>query len=86
MAVGGARVFPGFLTPELTQLSFQNHRVLFSHASAEVRGENTLDLNRVSNSQLLCHDSDTLTTEPPRRGTGSISSLKYFNHIPALTT
>ena len=35
-------MFPGFLTPVQTQLSFQCHRlsVLFSHASAEVRGEN----------------------------------------------
>ena len=42
MAVGDAHVFPGFLlTPVLTQLSFQNHRLLFSHALAEVRGENT---------------------------------------------
>ena len=30
-----------FLTPELTQLSFQSHCLLFSHASAEVRAENT---------------------------------------------
>ena len=41
MAVGDAHVFPGFLTPVLTQLSFQSHRLPFSHASAEVRGENT---------------------------------------------
>ena len=41
MAVGDEHVFPGFLTPVLTQLSFQIHRLLFSHASAEVRGENT---------------------------------------------
>ena len=43
MAVGDAYVFPGFLTPEtfLTQLSFQSHRLFLSHASAEVRGENT---------------------------------------------
>ena len=41
MAVGDAHVFPGFLTPVLTQLSFQSHRLLFSQASAEVRGENT---------------------------------------------
>ena len=32
MEVGDAYVFPGFLTPVLTQL--------FTHASAEVRGEN----------------------------------------------
>ena len=39
MAVGEAHVFPGFLTPVLTQLSFRSHQ-LFSHASVEVRGEN----------------------------------------------
>ena len=41
MAVGDAHVFPGSLTPELIQVSFQSHRLLFSHALAEVRGENT---------------------------------------------
>ena len=41
MAVGDAYVFPGFLTPVLTLLFLQSHRLLFSHASAEVRGENT---------------------------------------------
>ena len=40
MVVGDAHVFPGFLTPVPTQLSFQSHQLLFSHASAEVRGEN----------------------------------------------
>ena len=43
MAVSDAHVFSGFLTLVLTQLSIQNHRLLFSHASAEVRGENTLE-------------------------------------------
>ena len=42
MAVGDAHVFPGFLTPVLTQISLQS---LFSHASAEVRGENTPERN-----------------------------------------
>ena len=41
MVVGDAYVFPGFLIPVLTQLSFQSHRLPFSHTSAEVRGENT---------------------------------------------
>ena len=45
MAVGDAYVFPGFLTPVLTPVSFQSHRVLFSHASAEVRGENMRERN-----------------------------------------
>ena len=40
MSVGDAYVLPDFLTPDLTQLSFQNHRLLFSHASEE-RAENT---------------------------------------------
>ena len=74
MAVGDAYVFPGILTPVLTQFffSFQSHRLLFSHASAEVRGENTPEiksrLNRGSNSQPPGHESYTLTTEPPGRG------------------
>ena len=37
MAVGDGHVFPGFLTPVLTLLSFQSHRLLFSHAFS--RGE-----------------------------------------------
>ena len=40
MAVGDAHVFPGLLTSVLTQLFFKSHRLLFSRASAEVRGEN----------------------------------------------
>ena len=40
MAVGDAHVFPGFLIPVLTQLSFQGYRPFFSFA-AEVTGENT---------------------------------------------
>ena len=48
MAVGDAHVLPGFLTPVLTQISFQSHRLLFSHASAEVKGENTPERNFAS--------------------------------------
>ena len=40
MVVDDAHVFPGFLTPVLRQLFFRSHRLLFSHASAEVRGKN----------------------------------------------
>ena len=52
MAVGDAHVFPGFLTPVLTQLSFQSHRLYFSHASAEVRGENTPERKFASKGSL----------------------------------
>ena len=45
MAVGDARVFPGFLTPVLTPISLQSHRLLFTHASAAVRGGNTPERN-----------------------------------------
>ena len=40
MAADDTHVFPGFLTPVPIQLSFQGHLLLFSNASAEVRGEN----------------------------------------------
>ena len=33
--------FPEFLTPVPIELFFQSHLLLFSHASTEVRGENT---------------------------------------------
>ena len=48
MAVGDTHVFPSFLTSELTQISLQSHRLLFSHASAEMRGENTSERNFAS--------------------------------------
>ena len=55
---------PGFLTPVLTQLCFQSHRLLFSHASEEVRGKNMPNRkfastgSRTHNHQVM---SDTLT-------------------------
>ena len=52
MADGDAHVFPGFLTPVLLQISFQSHRPLLSHASAEVRGENTPERNFTSAGSL----------------------------------
>ena len=48
MAVADAYMFPGFLTPVLIQISFQSHQLLFSHASAELRGENTPERNFAS--------------------------------------
>ena len=64
--VGDAYVFPGFLTPVHTQISFQNHRVLFSHASAEMRGENTLERNFASTGSPTCnHQVMSPTRSPP---------------------
>ena len=41
MALGDEHLFPGLLTAVLPQISFQSHRLLFSHTSAGMRGKNT---------------------------------------------
>ena len=51
MVVGNEYVFPGFLRPVLTQHCFQRHRLLFLHAPAEVRGENTPERKRKKDRQ-----------------------------------
>ena len=56
MAVGDAHMFPGSLTPVLTQFSFLSHQLLFSHASAEVRGENSPERNFASTKPRLVFD------------------------------
>ena len=62
MEVSQAHVFPGFLTPVLTQLFFPKPRLLFSNTYAEVRHENTPERRRLNcglNSQPPGHESDT---------------------------
>ena len=59
MAVSDAHVFPGFPTPKLTQLSFQRHRLLFSHAS-EVRGEYTL-ARKFASTGYQTHDHQVMS-------------------------
>ena len=72
MAGGDTYVFPGFLTPVLTQLFFPKPPTTF--LATCFRGERRkytvkkVDLNRVSNSQPPGHKSDMLTTEPPEWG------------------
>ena len=71
MAVGDAYVFPGFLTPVLTQLFFPKPPTTF--LTCFCRGERRKHtgeksyLNRGSNSQPPAHESDTVTIEPPGR-------------------
>ena len=71
MAVGDAYVFPGFLTPVLTQHFFPKPPTTF--LTCFCRGERRKyagkksRLNRGSNSQPPGHESDTLTTEPSGR-------------------
>ena len=48
MAVDDAYVFPGFLTPVLTQLFFPKSPTTFLNAFVEVRGENTVERKVVS--------------------------------------
>ena len=60
MAVGDAHVLSGFLTPVLTQISFQIHRLLFSHASAEVKGDNTPERNFAS-SESQTHNRQVMS-------------------------
>ena len=72
MGVGDAYVFPGFLTPVLTQLFFPKPPTTF--LTCFCRGERRKyagkksRVNRGSNSQPPGHESDTLTTEPPGWG------------------
>ena len=69
MAVGEAHVFPGFLTPVLTQLFLPKPPTTF--LTCFCRGERqkytgkNSRLNRGSNSQPPGHESDTLIAEPP---------------------
>ena len=60
MAVGDAHVFPGFLTPVLPQLSFQSHQLLFSHASAEVRGKSTPE-RKVASTRDRTHNHQVMS-------------------------
>ena len=72
MAVGDAHVFPGFLTPVLTQLFFPKPPTTF--LTCFYRGERRkytgkrVRLTRGSNSKPPGHESDMLTIEPPWRG------------------
>ena len=72
MAVSHAYVFPGFLTPVLTQLFFQKTPTTFLTCFCRGgRRKNAGKKSRLSlgsNSQPPGHESDTLTTEPPGRG------------------
>ena len=77
-------MFPGFLIPVLTQPSFQSHRLLFSHASAELRDDNTPERNFASIgywTQPQGHEPDTLTTEPPGRGKSRIRQRLFLRMV-----
>ena len=68
MAVGDAYVFPGFLTPVLTQLFFPKPPTAFLtcfYASAEVRGENTPERKVASTGDRTHNHQVTSPTRSP---------------------
>ena len=73
MAVGDTYVFPGFLTPVLTQHFFPKPPLttFLTHFCRGERGKyagKKVRLNRGSNLHPPGHESHMLTTEPPRWG------------------
>ena len=72
MAVSDAHVFPGFLTPVLTQLLFQQPPTTFltciCRAERRKYARKRVRLSQGSNSQPPGYESDMLTTEPPGLG------------------
>ena len=72
MVVGDTYVLPGFLTPVLRQLFFPKplttFLTCFCRGERRKYAEKKSRLKRGSNSQPPGHESDTLTTEPPGRG------------------
>ena len=82
MAIGDAYVFPGFLTPVLTQLFLPKPPTTF--LTCFCRGERRKyagkksRLNRGSNSQPPGHESDTFTTELPGRGSLNLDTFKIL--------
>ena len=87
MAVCDTYVFPGFLTPVLTQPLFPRPPTTF--LTCFCRGERRKyaakksRLNWGSNSQPLGHESDMLTTETPGQGVMKlkVSDLKSEFHF-----
>ena len=71
MAAGDAYVFPGFLTPILTQLFFlkppTTFLTCFCGGDRRKYARKKSRLNRESNSQSPGHETVTFTTEPPGR-------------------
>ena len=85
MVVGDAYMFPGFLTPVLTQLFFPKPPTTF--LTCFCRGERQKyagkksRLNWGSNSQPPGHESEILTTEPPWRDAFNLDQLEIFNFL-----
>ena len=83
MAVGDAHVFPGFLTPVLTQLFFQkpltSFLTCFCSGERKKYAEKKSRLNWGLNSQPPGHESYKLTTKPQGRGKDLKSVMYLWN-------
>ena len=75
MVVGDPHVFPGFLTPVLTQAFFPSHQLHFSHASAEVKGENTPERKFASTGDQTHNHQVMLPTRSPLSFPGGAPTL-----------
>ena len=84
MGVGDAHVFPGFLTPALTQLFFpkspSTFLTYFCRGERRKYARKESHLNRGSNSQPPGHESDMLTTEPHGRGKYQMGLKKMLGY------
>ena len=69
-------------SPLLTQLSFQSHRLLFSHASAEVRGENTPERKFASMGYQTHNYSQVSPTCSPLNHPGEAHKVLSRNSVP----
>ena len=79
MAVGDTHVFPGFLTPVLTQLFFPKPPTTFSHVSAEVRGENTPE-RKVASTGDQTHNPQVMSpTRSPLSHPGGAQAIWMLN-------
>ena len=82
---GDAHVFPGFLTPVLTQHFFP--KTLTTFLTCFCRGERRkyagkkVHLNQGSNSQPQSHESDMLTIEPPRLGEFAVKRPVFTKYM-----
>ena len=72
-------VFPDFLTPALTQLSFKSHRQLFLNASAEVKGENTPERKFASTGSRTPNHQVMSPTRTPLSQPGGRKILEYID-------
>ena len=75
MAVGDAYVFPGFVTPVLTQLFFPKPPTTFLTCFAEVKGENTPE-RKVASTGDRSHNHQVMSpTRSPLSHPGGASTL-----------